>query len=216
MSLLGQNQPPLEGKQRQLWRGTGTAWDLTDLETKAVYVAGMLRHLLESAGLCLRNRLHLPTYLLAVDATELLGAVVSGRTLSNDETVVAGLAYLIDEARDSTARFATTAAGSYTIRDCVSRRHFAAHGARQLLPAATLDAELTDRLLCHLAAGIDRWWIALARDPAMQGRLAIAKVPPLLTEGEVVFVRHLLPALLDGATPAGTVLNDDSWRGRCC
>jgi hypothetical protein len=203
--------------QARLWAKACAGMPITALECKAIYVAGMLRHLVESAGLCLEERRHLPAYLLAMDAAELLGAVLSGRDVNSDEMATIALRYLANappDAQQDTV-FEETPHGRYTIRDCLNRRHFTAHGGRKFPPGVVLDAALTVGLLCRLVAGLDRWWKELLENSGRRRLLANVDVVPLATGGSVVFVSELLDPLLDGATPGGALQHEATWRPHC-
>ena len=48
----------------------------------------------------------------------------------------------------------TTGHAKYSIRDCIDRRNFAAHGSRSQQSGVVLDQMLAIRLLCILVAGL--------------------------------------------------------------
>jgi hypothetical protein len=108
----------------------------------------------------------------------------------------------------------STTHGRYTIRDCLNRRDFTAHGGAVLRSGIMLDEMLTVELLCLLVSSLDRWWSALTRELGARRLLAIADVVPLATNGKVVFVHDLWQALVDGAFPGGE-LQHQSWRRSC-
>jgi hypothetical protein len=206
------------GAQEGLWKSVADETSVTPLEAKAIYVVGMFRHLVESAGLCLSESHHLATYLLAMDAVELFGAVVHGRKDDPDVVAAAGLGYLIGTSKnvspDST--FDTTSHGTYTVRDCINRRHFAAHGGHSFGTGIVFDPELTVRLLCRLVAAIDRWWDSLRQDRGARQLLGNADVVPLATAGSVLFVTDLLgPLMQGGGSPGGQLRHEEAWRPAC-
>ena len=207
----------MTGRQEQLWDSVSAGSLLSPLETKAIYVSGLARHLLESAGLCLRAQMQLAAYLLAMDAAELIGAVVIGRKADPDDTAISGLGFVLgDKSLGGGVQFAATGAGSYTIRDCVVRRHFAAHGARSFGSGPVLDSDLTTALMCGLVSALDRWWrLVIDNLESSRDLLALVDIVPLSTAGAVVFVPDLVESLVAGATPGGSLLFEQHWRGSC-
>lgn len=211
--LLGADQSMI-GSQAELWAAVTEGSAITALESKAVYVVGMLRHLIESAGLCLTEGRHLPAYLLAINAAELLGSVVHGRKDKADAIATAGLSFVVGAptSGDQEVTFAETPHGAYSIRDCINRRHFAAHGGQRFGAGNVLDAELTFRLLRGLVEAMDRWWQGLRDGSVYVRSLANAEIIPLTTGGSVVFIAHLVDPLLDGAMPGGQLQHEGAWR----
>jgi hypothetical protein len=213
--LLGQNQPDVAERSAAAWQRVSDELPLTTLERKAVYVAGLIRHLAESAGLCLEVNRHLPAFLLTMGAVETLGADAVGGARGPHQVAADGLAFIAEVPRkDKNQVVASTAQGQYTVRNCLDRRDFTAHGGAGLTSGIVLDEMLTVRLLCLLVAGLDRWWASLKGQVGVQRLLAVSKVVPLATNNSVVFVDDPWRALVDGASPAGE-LQHESWRSHC-
>jgi hypothetical protein len=212
--ILGPNQPAVEGRSAAAWGRVDTELPLTVLEYKAVYVAGLIRHLVESAGLCLENGHHLPAFLLSMGAVETLGAVARGGSRTSHQKAADGLAFLARAPSEDSQVVLTTAHKGYTVRDCLHSRDFTAHGGSVLTSGAVLDEMLTIGLLCLLVSGLDRWWITLKAELGVQRLLAVSDVIPLVTDGRIVFVHDLWSALTDGAMPGGQVQHQ-SWRRSC-
>jgi len=213
-NLLGPDQPPVAGRSAAAWGGVSDGLPLSTLEYKAVYVAGLIRHLAESAGLCLEGARHLPAYLLTMGAIETLGAVARGGRRSAHEIAADGLAFLSQVPREDNRLMVATTHGQYTIRDCLDRRDFTAHGGAVMTSGIVLDEMLTVGLLCLLVSSVDRWWAALKAELGAQRLLAVADVIPLATNGTIVFVHDLWQALTNGAFPGGD-LQHQSWRRLC-
>jgi hypothetical protein len=212
--LLGPNQPPVEGRSASAWNRVDDGLPLTALEYKAIYVAGLIRHLAESAGLCVEAGRHLPAFLLTMGSIETLGAVAGGGSRTAHEVAADGLAFLAQIPREDSQVVVSTVHNRYTVRDCLNRRDFTAHGGAVLTSGIVLDEMLTVGLLCLLVSGLDRWWTALIGELGTQRLLAISDVVPLATDGKVVFVHDLWRALADGALPGGE-LQHQSWRRYC-
>ena len=53
---------------------------VTTFEAKALYVVGLIRHLLEASGKCVdgKDQFWLPAYVLTADAAEALGRCLTG------------------------------------------------------------------------------------------------------------------------------------------
>lgn len=215
--MLGPDQPHMVSQDAKRWKRAAQDLAISELECKAVYVAGLIRHLVESAGLCLEEHHHLAAYLLTMGAAEALGAVVVANPNRKDDRVAAdGLGFLAGRlnGHDRNTEVVKTFHRSYSIQDCINRRHFSAHGGRWTGAGTVLDSELTVELMCRLAKALDRWWKALLRDSAKKQALAVAKIVPLETNGKVVFVHDLLVVLRDGGLPGGE-LQHEGWRRSC-
>jgi hypothetical protein len=188
---------------------------LTPLEAKAVYVVGMVRHIVESSGWCLTHRppLDLAAFALGCEASELLGrAVRGGSTIASHvtEDLKSGLEFLVP----ADMPIAGTEA-SFTAEDVVELRHFATHGAAATRAGGMpglLDRALTIGLLNRVADGLVRWWRSCRNDEAnARKHLAHALIEPLWTAGQVLFIADLLPIDVE-LFPSGTLLYDESWR----
>jgi hypothetical protein len=212
--ILGPNQSAVEGRSAAAWNRVDNGLPLTTLEYKAVYVAGLIRHLAESAGLCVEDGRYLPAFLLSMGAIETLGAVARGGSRTSHEKAADGLAFLAQVPREDSQVVVSTAHNRYTLRDCLHRRDFTAHGGTALTPGIVLDEMLTIGLLCLLVSSLDRWWTALRAELGVQRLLAISDIVPLATNGKVVFVHDPWSALADGAMPGGQ-LQHQSWRRYC-
>jgi hypothetical protein len=213
--LLADTLPEMPRGQERLWAVASEGTGLRPLECKAIYGAGLIRHLVESSGYCFTD-FHLAAYQLVVCCFEPLGAMVTGRKMTPDETLSAGLRYAARLPDDCDTKAAVVAStwhgGDYTIRDCVDRRHFTAHGGRSVSAAGVvLDAELNRALLRHAVDGLDRWWSSLIAGHRLT-QLANAQLVPLAAGGVFVFGGDLASALLGGGTPGGAVLHQDEWR----
>ncbi len=212
--LLGPDQPEVMGRTQQSWKNAARP-GVTPLETKAVYVAGLVRHLAESAGYCLDSQLHIASYVLTADAIEAFGRVAQPGANSAHEGLKAGLGKIAGLPRgDEHGVVATTSHGAYSVRECINRRDFTAHGGAIILKGTVLDEELTVRLLCLLVSALDSWWADLLVSTDVQRALALADVVPLSASGSVVFVDDLAEPLLSGAMPGGVLLHQ-SWRSGC-
>ena len=214
MALFAEGHPAPEGRSGAVWERASASLPFTALETKAVYVAGLIRHFVESAGYCLEEERHLPAYLLAMGGIEAMGAVARPGSRSSHDIAADGLSFIADVPREDDQVVLSTTSQAYTIRDCLHRRDFTAHGGAVLTSGVVLDDELTVGLLCLLVAALDRWWASLRSDLQRQRTLAIADVVPLTSDGWVVFVEQLREPLTNNAMPGGE-LQHQGWRESC-
>jgi len=148
-------------------------------------------------------------------AVEALGAVAHSGNRSGHDLAADRLAYVADVPRHNDKEVVVTNPdGDYTVRDCLNRRDFSAHGGALLASGVLLDPRLTVGLLCLTVTALDRWWSSLKVELDVKRCLALANVVPLVTDGRVVFVEDLWQALADRAMPGGEVRHQ-SWRSFC-
>ena len=212
-SLFGHELPAMRDEQARIWAAATEPIHLPPLRCKAFYVAGLLRHLIESAAYCYGAEMHLAAYQLVISSFEPLATVTTGRRLSPSEALSLGLTFAIGPDAADAVVATTSHGGDYTIDDCIDRRNFTAHGGKEARAAgAVLDTELTLRLRGLARAGLDSWWASLYTGTGLQA-LADAPITPLFTLGGVIFVGDLFQALSDKtATPGGAMLHDDAWQ----
>jgi hypothetical protein len=206
----------MHDRQADLWELAASGTDLLPLDCKAIFVAGLVRHHVESAGCCFAGKLHIAAHQLAVSPFETLAEVVTGsREMSYSQRLATGLRYALGHPIDPDDReltVAVTSTATYDIRDCINRRGYTAHGAIEFRRPIALDSELTAALLELALAGLDRWWASLRESKGLTA-LAQSKVTPVFAGTSVVFVHDLVEALSDENTsPGGSVMWEASWR----
>ncbi|HKR51544.1 MAG TPA: hypothetical protein VJT72_18575 [Pseudonocardiaceae bacterium] len=173
---------------------------------KASYVCGVMRELMQASGLNFEHDYHLGSLFLALDATELLGRVSSGKrgTDGSTETLRTGVRYLEDH-RDPQA-----VPLPHTQAQYVKLRNFAGHGASQLPRNVPFDPDSTRLLLRHLAHALNTMW----KDPSLSANLAAAEIHPVFSviDGgrQPVYVNDIQEHLK--ALQPADGLNHDSWR----
>jgi hypothetical protein len=163
---------------------------------------------MEASGLSFAHDYHLGSLFLALDATELLGRVVSGSRGTGGATrrLKTGVQYLIDH-RDPQVLPRSL---RHTADEYVELRNFAGHGAAQLPPHVAFDPESTSLLLQHLAHVLNTMWF----DPDLPAKLAEAEIHPVFStvDGtqQPVFVREIREHLRRSGP--GDALAHDGWR----
>ncbi|MEV6504268.1 hypothetical protein [Streptomyces prunicolor] len=188
-------------------------WDeasrLTGLDPyvcKASYVCGVMRELMQASGLNFAAGYHLGSLFLALDATELLGRIVSGKRGTDHVTEVlrAGVRYLEDHGDPQIAPL------PHSQTQYAKLRNFAGHGASQLPQSVVFDPSSTQLLLRHLAYVLNTMW----KDRAMPAKLAKAEIQPLFTEikgsRQPVYVNEIQKHLTTQQPADG--IRHDSWR----
>jgi hypothetical protein len=173
---------------------------------KASYVCGVMREFMQASGLNFEHNYHLGSLFLALDATELLGRIVSGKrgTDGSTEVLRTGVRYLEGHA-DPQARPLPHSAAQY-----VKLRNFAGHGAAQLARSVAFTPDSTQLLLRHLAYVLNTVW----KDPSLSANLAAAEIHPLFTvvkgSRQPVYVRDIQEHLMTSQPADG--LEHDYWR----
>ncbi|WP_046507399.1 hypothetical protein [Streptomyces odonnellii] len=173
---------------------------------KASYVCGVMREFMQASGLNFEHNYHLGSLFLALDATELLGRIVSGKrgTDGSTEVLRTGVRYLEGHA-DPQARPLPHSAVQY-----VKLRNFAGHGAAQLTRTVAFTPDSTQLLLRHLAYVLNTMW----EDPSLSANLAAAEIYPLFTvvkgSRQPVYVRDIQEHLMTSQPADG--LEHDCWR----
>jgi hypothetical protein len=214
-SALGRHVRPLTHDQQE-WEDAARATGLRPYECKASYICGAMRELMQASGRNLESRYHLGALFLALDATELLGRVVSGarRTTSSrrsrpdelgaSEALRRGVKYLNDHADPQATPL------PHSPQDYVRLRNFAGHGATYLARGVDFDPDSTRLLLRHLAHALNTMW----DDPTLPARLAAVEIHPVYSEvngiRQPVYVHDVQEHLKENLP--GDVPRHDSWR----
>ncbi|MFD4559081.1 hypothetical protein ACFWP5_32970 [Streptomyces sp. NPDC058469] len=165
-----------------------------------------MREFMQASGLNFEHNYHLGSLFLAIDATELLGRVVSGKrgTGGNTEVLRTGVRYLEGHA-DPQARPLPHSPAQYA-----KLRNFAGHGAAQLARSVAFTPDSTQLLLRHLAHALNTMW----KDPSLPANLAAAEIHPLFTavkgSRHPVYVSDMQEHLKTSQPADG--LDHDSWR----
>ncbi|MFJ9901269.1 hypothetical protein ACIQPR_49040 [Streptomyces sp. NPDC091280] len=209
--LLARHAVPLAHEKDQ-WDKVGLATGLTPYEGKASYICGVMREFMQAAGLNFKEGYHLGALFLALDATELLGRVVTGaRTDENDPQYVGpskalhrGVRYLKNHGDQHVAAL------PHNLQHYVELRNFAGHGATFLPPKRYFDPDSTRLLLRRLAYALNTMW----EDAGLAASLATVEVHPMWTtvrgKPQPVYVTDI-QKLLEANQP-GDQLAHDSWR----
>ncbi|MFF4787924.1 hypothetical protein ACFY3E_42240 [Streptomyces griseorubiginosus] len=146
-----------------------------------------MREFMQASGLNLASEYHLAALFLALDATELLGRVVSGARRSTSsgrnrhrrpgelgasEALRRGVTYLINHPDPRAAPL------PHSPQNYVSLRNFAGHGATYLARGVNFDPDTTRLLLRHLAHALNSMW----DDPAVAAKVAAVEIHPVYSE----------------------------------
>ncbi len=165
-----------------------------------------MRQLMEASGLNFAHDYHLGSLFLALDATELLGRLVSGArgTPGANQRLRTGLQYLADHSAQLSLPL------PHTSNEYLELRNFAGHGAAQLSPNVAFTPESTSVLLRHLAHVLNTMW----NDANLPANLALAEIHPVFStvdgNRQPVFVRDIRDHLRRNGPGDG--LAHDSWR----
>ncbi|MGW6016195.1 hypothetical protein [Streptomyces sp. NPDC055210] len=167
-----------------------------------------MRQLMEASGLTFAQRYHLASLFLALDATELLGRVVSGSrgTPGAGRRLRAGVQYLIDQ-RDPQVLPRPLL---HTPDEYVDLRNFTGHGAAQLSPDVAFEPESTSLLLRYLAHVLNTMWA----DPDLPANLAEAEIHPVFSTVGGALQPVLVPEIREHLKHSGPGdgLDHDGWR----
>lgn len=216
----------------------------TPFETKAIYVFGMVRHLIESAGWALEHTrpYSFPAYLLVCSAVELLGrcvADVNEDPIKFQRGLVRGLEIMIEtcphcgvtniRGRHSKSSWkadldhVVVSAGGhdYTIGECKNLRNFMAHGMASPKGELSLTPEFIGKFICAACRATDRYFEQLrVPDPSeddLRLRLAKAEILPIWSQSRPIHVSNLYQPLAQPpfATPCGEMCHEGVWRRYC-
>ncbi|MET7684776.1 hypothetical protein [Streptomyces sp. NPDC005423] len=188
------------------WDDAAQMTGLDPYVCKASYVCGVMREFMQASGANFEHNYHLGSLFLALDATELLGRIVSGKrgTDGSTEVLRTGVRYLEGHA-DPQARPLPHSAAQY-----VKLRNFVGHGAAQLARPVAFTPDSTQLLLRHLAHVLNMMW----KDPSLSANLAAAEIHPLFTvvkgSRQPVYVRDIQEHLKTSQPADG--LEHESWR----
>lgn len=211
--LFDDHVVPLTEESAQ-WDAAARATGLSPYACKASYVCGAMREFMQAAGLTFGAEYYLSSLFLALDATELLGRVITGARwgegeedqpghISPSKVLTEGVRYLRDHGGSSTPL-------PHNLDRYVKLRNFAGHGASYLSPKVNFHPDSIRLLLRRLTHVLNTVWT----DPDLPGKLAVAEIHPVFTvvDGgrEPVHVRGIQKHL-QAAMP-GEGLEHDSWR----
>ncbi|MFJ9634423.1 hypothetical protein ACIRU8_42700 [Streptomyces sp. NPDC101175] len=160
------------------WANVADATGLEPYVAKASYVCGVMRELMQASGLSFERRYHIAALFLALDATELLGRLVTGARMAEDDpqyvspskALHRGARYLRDHG-DSAVSL------PHRPQDYVELRNFAGHGATYLRPNLNISPDSTRHLLWNLAYALNTMW----DDKDLAANLASVEIHPLWT-----------------------------------
>ena len=203
--LLGNDQPD-QVDEHDIWvRVTSSLPDLriTAFEAKALYAFALMRQLAESSARLHDSSLHLPSLVLIADAIEALGRCLSGcqkETRGSTARLRSGLEQL--ERR----RAFTTMFGLYEVAEVMGMRNFTTHGGTtpNVDPTPKLDAHLSVLLLGLFGNELTAYWDRLKQvgNPE-RDMLAQARIRPLYTNGDPIFVRDMFTMMSMPEAQAG-------------
>jgi len=198
---------------------------LTPFTTKALYIFGMMRHLMESAGWALKHKppgqaFYIAAYLMSCGAIELFGRCISG---DDDEKYGATrrlkcglkeIASIPQSSDDDTRVVVVTNHKQYTIDDCVALRNFCAHGGS--VGKVSIDVEFVDEVLKKVSWAMDGYWNCLmstSNDDA-KDNLAKAAVAPLFAGRgpDAIFVDDLYNHIKNGLAVNEGLMYRDAWQ----
>ncbi|MFJ9250326.1 hypothetical protein [Streptomyces sp. NPDC101776] len=215
--LLAQHALPLTHEVDE-WNKAAHATGLKAYECKASYICGAMREFMQASGLNLANEYHLGALFLALDATELLGRVVSGtrrptssrrkgpREPSLTEVLRRGVKYVGDHADPQVRSL------PHTPQDYAKLRNFAGHGATYLAKGVNFDPDSTRLLLRHLSHTLNTMW----DDRAVPTKLAAVEIHPVYSEKngirQLVYVQEIQDHLKENGP--GDRLRDNDWQNQ--
>ena len=205
-ALLGSGQPEPHADEHECWLKAAVANGVTTFEAKALYVVGLIRHLLEASGKCVdgEHRFWLPGYVLAADAAEALGRCLTGNRGEGGEATMRLTAGL--EAALYPATSITSGGETYDVEALRNLRHFMTHGGTTP-KEDRFDPGVVRELSRRLAKRLDQYWVDLGTASGSERpKLAEAKVRPLWTAGTVVFVGDMKKHVSSRGTPGGGLL----------
>ncbi|WP_327691108.1 hypothetical protein OG870_17435 [Streptomyces sp. NBC_00461] len=188
------------------WDEAARVTGLDPYVCKASYICGAMRELMQASGLNFEADYHLGSLFLALDATELLGRVVSGKRGTDHVTEVlrTGVRYLEGHAEPETAPLPHSQA------QYAKLRNFAGHGASQLPRSVVFGPDSTQLLLRHLAYVLNTMW----KDLALPAKLAEAEIHPVFSaikgSRQPVYVNEIQEHLKTRQPADG--LDHESWR----
>ncbi|MFD9114875.1 hypothetical protein [Streptomyces bottropensis] len=209
--VLARHSVPLTQEVDQ-WDKAALAVGLKPYECKASYVCGAMREFMQASGLNFENEYHLGALFLALDATELLGRVITGARIDEQDpqyvgptkALVHGARYLRDHGDPQAARL------PHRPQHYAELRNFAGHGATYLPPKLSFAPDSTRLLLRHLAYALNTMW----DDTTLPAQLDAVEIHPVWTTMEEklqpVYVRDIQEHLL--ANRPGDRLAHESWR----
>ena len=218
MATIFEGQVPDIGDD-QPWPRLCAPEEVRPFECKTLYVAGLIRHLVEAMGYALGGNFQTAAVALVVSTFEVHGMMsdASIPTLSSARLLRTGLriaAGVPDEEEDPVVL--EIRGTVYTVEDCVSLRNFTAHGAKHTGKPVLMLPELPGRLAELSLRRLNRWWAQIsAGDEDARANLVEAQVVPITVGSRAVFVGDMVTVVApEGATPGGTVLHEDQWRQR--
>jgi hypothetical protein len=200
---------------------------LSPFSAKALYVFGMMRHLLESAGWLLRHQspFYISAYLLICSALEIFARCLRGDADPEDRQATPRLKRGLEEIAKTQIGndmdvVAVTPYRNYTVQDCVNLRNFAAHGAGTPGSGSdlTLDPLLLHKMLLQTCSAMDCYYMRF-RDvsdtaTAVRDNLASAAILPLFrSDGYVIHVNEMYKHIVtSGKRPGIGLLYEEVWR----
>ncbi|MER6375917.1 hypothetical protein ABT255_48165 [Streptomyces mirabilis] len=179
-SIVGRLAVPLTHDVTE-WDQAARAVGLRAYECKASYICGAMREFMQASGLNLEKEYHLGALFMALDATELLGRVVSGaRHPTNRRRKGPGELGATETLRRGVKYLKTPQATSlpHSPQEYANLRNFAGHGATYLAQGVSFDPDSTRLLLQHLAHALNTMW----DDPAVPTKLAAVEIHPVYSE----------------------------------
>lgn len=202
-ALVAQHQMTLmPAGDETKWLAHGEPIGLSAFETKAFYVIGALREMVESAGLSLKRDYFLAALFMSLDAVELIGRCIRGPRIAKPiARLENGLLYLFPNAPTLAA-------------DYIRLRDFIGHGAAASGLPLRFSEQTSIDLMEGLSAALDSIWTDSGRMVAF----ADAQIDPLMTRSnlgvpEIIYVRDVKKHLDQGLRPS-EVMKWEDWRQR--
>jgi len=163
------------------------------LTIKGAYVIGVIHDICESVDCLLkhprfRETTYIPAYGVFASGIEVLGRCINGNanTANNVKDLKIGFKWLASSSPDSISDnyvLIKTSSYEYTVEMLAALRHFAAHGQatsektdKGEYKFGRIDYEILEKLLPHLAEGLDRYWHELQRSELLCNKLAKANI----------------------------------------
>jgi hypothetical protein len=211
-TLLGPGQPdPLPIDHAAWANAASTVGGITPFEAKALYGAGLLRHLLEGSGRCLEKPpFHLSAFVIATEAAEALGRFLTGDARDSSGSVQR-LQVGLRSAMGPSGTIKTPYA-SFNVAACVALRHFATHGGTTPRRTDVIGPELINALIGGLADSLERFWIDLEDSDCVRQQLAKALLRPLFTSGRPLFIPGMKQHFGNGGRPGRSLMYEATWR----
>ncbi|WP_406296557.1 hypothetical protein OG948_13590 [Embleya sp. NBC_00888] len=208
-SSIRRTRHALPRGEAEVWAPVSARYGIPPYGCKYLHTAGVLREFMVSAGLLVAQGQYVAAASLSLNGAELVGRCVSERTEQGvTQRLRNGLGYLENLEPAEEGRYVPESDA------LVKLRGFTAHPT--LEPPAGSELQFShatfEYLLDRLALAADRLWTDA--DPSIVRKFSGAKVTPMRTDGENLYVETLLAHIDAGHTPGTRIPYEESWRAR--